>query len=79
MSINLTDPENASGIKPKKCPIDYKEQVCAHLQEMDVPLRPAELAVIDMRARVIEGFHNKDSALVTAFNMLPEVKRIYNV
>ena len=81
MSIFLTDPDNLETEKVdrkiKKCPFDYKEAVCARLQEMDIPLRKAELAVIDMKSYVINGFHNKDSAMTTAFKMLPEVKRIY--
>ena len=56
---------------------DYKEQVAFSLVHYDVPLRIAEIAVIDMRYEVNVGFHNKWSTDLTAITMLEEVKRVY--
>lgn len=57
---------------------DYKEQVAFQLaRHYDVPLRIAEIAVIDLRYEVNVGFHNKWSTDLTAITMLEKVKRIY--
>ena len=59
--------------------VDYKEDVCEQLQEFGVPLRPAELAVIDMRSDVIGAWKAKKTAFECACELLEEVKRIYKV
>jgi len=81
MSIYFTDPENANPkrFNHQKTDFDYKEAVAAHLMEMDVPLRSAEVAVIDLKQYVIDGYRNKVSPLTTAFKMLPDVKRMYKI
>ena len=56
---------------------DYKEQVAFSLVHYDVPLRIAEIAVIDMRYEVNVGFHNKWSTDLTAITMLEAVKKTY--
>ena len=56
---------------------DYKEQVAFGLTRYDVPLRIAEIAVIDLRYEVNVGFHNKWSTDLTAITMLEKVKKIY--
>lgn len=56
---------------------DYKERVCEALVECQVPVRIAEIAVIDLRTNINVGFHNKLSARETAAGMLKQVDKIY--
>ena len=59
--------------------VDFKEDVCEQLQQFGVPLRPAELAVIDLRGRVIGHFKSKDTPFECAVALLEDVKRLYKV
>lgn len=78
INIFMTDPDNVDyGRRYRRSDHDYKEEIVAELMRMNVPMRKAELAVIDLKQYVIEGWHNKDSALTTALKMFREVKRIY--
>lgn len=76
----LTTPKVADkGKKKKLTPFDYKEAVTATLMKWGVPLRPAELAVIDYRSEVWEGYHAKLTSEQTAVKMIDKVRRVYKV
>ena len=74
----LTNPK-APGKKPKLTPFDYKEAVTAKLMEWDVPLRPAELAVIDYRSEVYQGYKDKLTPTQTAVSMVDKIRKVYKV
>lgn len=70
---DLPSPKKRSGNKS----IRYKEDVCDALTRIGVPIRTAEVAVIDHRGVVITGMHNKHTPLQTATTMLPAVEKMY--
>ena len=78
MNINLTNP----GIQPpwfqsKKSSIVYKESVIASLTSIGVPLKIAEIAVIDLKFKVTTGYHRKQTSKETALLMIDMINRIY--
>lgn len=58
---------------------DYKEAVTAALMRWNVPLRPAELAVIDYKSDMIRGYHEKLTPEQTAVKMVDKIRRVYKV
>ncbi len=76
----LTDPKAADTGKQKKLtPFDYKEAVTATFMRWGVPLRPAELAVIDYRAEVNQAWHAKLTPNQLAVKMIDKVRKVYGV
>lgn len=55
----------------------HKEATTAEFMKLGVPLRPAELAVIDLRKYLYMAQHNNLSPKQTANIMMSEVERIY--
>lgn len=77
-SMFLTNPDNPNSSKKKENIFwDHKEKTIAEFIELGVPLRPAELAVIDLRTLLYIAQKNKLSPRQTAEMMLPEVERLY--
>ena len=74
----LTNPKAPDGKKPKLTPFDYKEAVTAKLMEWGVPLRPAELAVIDYKSDVYQGFKDKLTPKQTAIKMVDKIREAYD-
>lgn len=59
--------------------IRFKEDVTKCLiADCGIPLRKAEVAVIDLRGKVSEGYHGRLTPLDTAKMMLPYIEKIYN-
>lgn len=56
---------------------DHKEATVVELQKLGVPLRPAELAVIDLRSLLYIAQKNKLTPNQTASMMFSEVERVY--
>ena len=75
----LTDPEKSSGKKEKLTPFDYKEAVTAAFMEWNIPLRTAELAVIDFKSDVYLGYREKLTPKQTAVKMVDKVRKLYKV
>lgn len=76
----LTNPKVAKKGKKKKMPsFDYKEAVTAALMRWNVPLRPAELAVIDYSSDVWQGYHEKLTPTQTAIRMVDKIRKAYKV
>jgi hypothetical protein len=76
----LTNPKVAKkGKKKKMLSFDYKEAVTAALMRWGVPLRPAELAVIDYSSDVWQGWHEKLTPEQTAVKMVDKIRRVYKV
>ena len=81
MSAFLTDSDNPQIARPKAGSgyVDFKEEVCATLQRFGIPLRPAEIAVIDFRPEVIGYFQQKNTPAEAAVLMVDKIRRIYKV
>lgn len=76
----LTNPKVAVKGRKKKMPSwDYKEAVTAALMRWNVPLRPAELAVIDYKSDVWQGYHAKLTPEQVAVKMVDKIRRVYKV
>ena len=73
----LTSPESHLISKRENIVWDHKERVIQELMAFGVPLRPAELAVIDFRSLLYLAQHNKLTPFQTARMMLEEVERLY--
>lgn len=56
----------------------FRENVTKSLMEFGVPLRPAELAVIDMSLKMKEGKEYNLTPKQTAMTMIDDVRRLYN-
>lgn len=56
---------------------DHKEATVTEFMNLGVPLRPAELAVIDLKSLLYIAQKNKLTSKQTADMMLSEVKRLY--
>ena len=72
----LTNPRVAKKGKNKKKKMpswDFKEAVTATLMRWNVPLRPAELAVIDYSSDVWQGWHKKLTPEQTAVKMVDKI------
>lgn len=59
--------------------IDYKEAVAECLINLGIPLRVAEVAVIDMKQYWIDGHHNKADPMDVAKDMEQTVRKSYRV
>lgn len=80
MSIYGTNPESPpSHLISQKENIfwDHKEATIQEFMNLGVPLRPAELAVIDLKSYLYIAQRNKLTPEQTARMMLPEVERVY--
>lgn len=77
----LTNPGTFHKNRKKKPPslFDYKEAVADCLMELGIPLRTAEVAVIDMKSCVYAGHHDKIDPMTVAVNMETEVRSAYRV
>ena len=76
----LTNPDSPpSHLLTKKGNVsfDYKEKVQRALMELGVPLRPAELAVIDLKTYLKYGHAEKMTPKEVADFILCEVRRLY--
>ena len=77
----MTNPGPFKKIRKKKPPslFDYKEAVADCLMQLGIPLRTAEVAVIDMKSCVYAGHHDKIDPMDVAVNMEAEVRKAYSV
>ncbi len=74
----LTNPKTSDGKKPKLTPFDFKEAVTATFMKWGVPLRSAELAVIDYKSDVYQGYKDKLTPIQTAVRMIDKVRESYD-
>lgn len=86
MNMFLTDPDNQSDeidTKPATRRLRgkffaFKVEVEQELmRQLDCSLRQAEVACIDMRSAVNEGFLEKIGPYLTALNMIDDIRRRY--
>jgi len=75
----LTNPKASDGKKPKLTPFDFKETVTATFMKWGIPLRIAELAVIDYKSDVYQGYKDKLTPMQTAVKMVDKIRKVYNV
>ena len=78
-SMFLTTPKVADESKKKPTPFDYKEAVTAVFMRWGVPLRPAEVAVIDYKSEVYNAYHARLTPVEVAVTMIDKVRREYKV
>lgn len=76
-SWNLTNPDNPSIERGGIPTWDHKEATVYELQRLGVPLRPAELAVVDYRIMLYACQKGKMSPCQTANMMYDTVKTAY--
>lgn len=77
----LTNPEDPTFVPPTKRDTNrywgHKESTVKELMNLGVPLRPAELAVIDFRTELYLCQRNKLTPEQTARMLLDNTKRVY--
>lgn len=76
---NMSDEDNDKSNSQYRMPtFDFKEQVVSKLQtEWNVPLRTAQVAVIDLKKISYMCYHYKLNPRQTAEMMISEVERLY--
>ena len=74
-SVNLTDPDNPSGVDKLRPSWDYKEAITKRLIELNVPLRVAELVVIDHSYAVTVCCVNKLTPFQAAEKIILEIAK----
>lgn len=65
-------------VKETNASFSYQEKVTTALKALNVPLRIAEIAVIDFRYNVTVGFHKRTLPAKVARRMLKKVKEVYS-